>query len=42
MIEVRGLCKGYGEQGGYAVEDIHMKVKKGTIHGLIGHNISRR
>lgn len=38
MIDVRGLCKRYGEQDGYAVEDIHMKVEKGTIHGLIGHN----
>lgn len=38
MIDVRGLFKGYGEQSGYAVQDIHMKVKKGTIHGLIGHN----
>ena len=38
MIDVRGLFKGYGEQSGYAVQDIHMKVNKGTIHGLIGHN----
>lgn len=36
MIEVRGLCKGYGGQ--YVVSDIDMKVERGTIHGLIGHN----
>lgn len=36
MIEVRGLCKGYG--AGYVVSDIDMKVEKGSIHGLIGHN----
>ena len=38
MIQVKGLCKGYGTQDGYVVQDIHMKVEKGTIHGLIGHN----
>lgn len=36
MIEVRGLCKGYGE--GHVVSGIDMKIEKGTIHGLIGHN----
>lgn len=38
MIEVKGLCKGYGGQDGHVVKDIDMKVEKGTIHGLIGHN----
>lgn len=38
MIQVKGLCKGYGTQDGYVVQDINMKVEKGTIHGLIGHN----
>lgn len=37
MIEVNGLCKGYGGSS-YVVTDIDMKVEKGTIHGLIGHN----
>lgn len=38
MIQVKGLCKGYGTGNGYVVQDINMKVEKGTIHGLIGHN----
>lgn len=38
MIDVKGLCKGYGGKNGYVVQDINMKVEKGTIHGLIGHN----
>lgn len=37
MIEVNGLCKGY-KGSSYVVSDIDMKVEKGTIHGLIGHN----
>ena len=38
MIEVKGLCKGYDDRHGYAVQDIDMRVEKGSIHGLIGHN----
>lgn len=37
MIEVKGLYKGYGDAP-YVVSDINMKVERGTIHGLIGHN----
>lgn len=37
MIEVNGLYKGYGGAA-YAVKNINMKVERGTIHGLIGHN----
>lgn len=37
MIEVNGLCKGY-DGSSHVVSDIDMKVEKGTIHGLIGHN----
>lgn len=38
MIEVKGLCKSYGNTTSYIVNDINMKVERGTIHGLIGHN----
>lgn len=38
MIEVRGLYKGYGSAQDYVVKDVDMKVERGTIHGLIGHN----
>lgn len=38
MIQVKGLCKGYGSGDNYVVHDIDMQIKKGTIHGLIGHN----
>lgn len=38
MIEVKGLYKGYETDGNYVVKDMNMKVEKGTIHGLIGHN----
>lgn len=38
MLEVSGLRKSYQASGGFAVEDIDILVKKGTIHGLIGHN----
>lgn len=38
MIEVKGLCKGYQGDGNYVVRDIDIRVEKGTIHGLIGHN----
>jgi len=37
MIQVKGLSKGY-QGSSYVVSDIEMKVDKGTIHGLIGHN----
>lgn len=38
MIEVKNLCKGYQEKGNYVIKDISFRVKKGSIHGLIGHN----
>ena len=38
MIEVKGLYKGYETDGNYVIKDMNMKVEKGTIHGLIGHN----
>lgn len=38
MLEVRGVCKSYSDDGKYAIEDIDMKIEHGTIHGLIGHN----
>jgi ABC-2 type transport system ATP-binding protein len=38
MIEVKGLCKSYGDSGKDAVRNIDIHVEKGTIHGLIGHN----
>lgn len=38
MIQVKGLCKGYTNDKKYVVRDIDMQIKKGTIHGLIGHN----
>lgn len=38
MLEIKGLCKGYQESGEYIVEDIDIRVSKGTVHGLIGHN----
>ena len=38
MIEVKGLYKGYETDGNHVVKDMNMKVEKGTIHGLIGHN----
>ncbi|MBO5487639.1 MAG: ABC transporter ATP-binding protein [Eubacterium sp.] len=38
MIEVKGLYKGYETDGNYVVKDMNIKVEKGTIHGLIGHN----
>ena len=38
MLEIRGLCKGYQNSGEYTVENIDIRVEKGTIHGLIGHN----
>ena len=38
MIQIKGLCKGYQAGSDYVVRDIDMKVEKGTIHGLIGHN----
>lgn len=38
MLEVKNLCKGYGERGEYTVSNINLQVEKGTIHGLIGHN----
>lgn len=38
MLEVKGLCKGYGTQKKYSVENINLCVEKGKIHGLIGHN----
>lgn len=37
MLEVKGLCKGYRDDG-YTVENIDISVDKGKIHGLIGHN----
>ena len=37
MIEINGLYKSYTDEE-EVVKDIHMKVEKGTIHGLIGHN----
>lgn len=38
MLEIKGLCKGYQLNDEYTVEDIDIRVEKGTIHGLIGHN----
>lgn len=38
MIEVKGLYKGYETNENYVVKDMNIKVEKGTIHGLIGHN----
>ena len=37
MIEINGLYKSYTDEE-EVVKDIHTKVEKGTIHGLIGHN----
>lgn len=37
MIEINGLYKSYTDEE-EVVKDIHMKVEKGTIHGLIGYN----
>lgn len=37
MIEVSGLCKGY-EGKNETLRNINISVKRGTIHGLIGHN----
>ena len=38
MIEVNDLCKSYGNTASYVVKNINMKVERGSIHGLIGHN----
>ena len=38
MIEVSGLCKRYDDNKDYAIQDINIHVKRGTIHGLVGHN----
>jgi len=36
MIEVTGLCKSF--EGFQALKDVNLKVKKGSIYGLIGSN----
>jgi ABC-2 type transport system ATP-binding protein len=36
MLRVTGLCKSFG--GKPALHDVSFKVKRGEIHGLLGHN----
>jgi len=36
MLEIKGLRKSFG--GKTALEDVSFKVKRGEIHGLLGHN----
>lgn len=38
MIDVRDLYKGYQQKEGFVVKGVSLRVEKGTIHGLIGHN----
>ncbi len=36
MISVRGLAKRYG--GVVALEDMNLRVERGTIHAVVGEN----
>ena len=38
MIDVRDIYTGYQQKEGFVVKGVSLRVEKGTIHGLIGHN----